>query len=136
MLVRYRVIQKYFEDEGWVTWGLLHENFSDLLPDLSIAFTAVPDDDRHVRRFLEARIHEYQPSLADGDLIIGGKYTGRFRVLPEVQVVEATTPREMRRRLWDCLFEEMEKRWAERPVEYAVPEPAYVPLREGSEEED
>jgi hypothetical protein len=34
------------------------------------------------------------------------------------------------------IFEEMEKRRAERRVEYAVPESAYVALREGSEEED
>jgi len=36
----------------------------------------------------------------------------------------------------EVIFEEMEKRRAQHRIEYAVPEPAYAALREGSEEED
>ena len=77
---------------------------------------------------------EHQPSLADGDLVVGGGYTGRFRVLPEVHSVEAKTPSEMRQSLWDHLFEEMERQHMEQRTEYATPEPAYVMLQERAEE--
>jgi hypothetical protein len=36
----------------------------------------------------------------------------------------------------EVISEEIEKRMAECRVEYAMPEPAYVALREGSEKED
>jgi len=56
-----------------------------------------------------------------------GKYD--FYVLAESN--GGKSQREIRDRLWDVIFEEMEARRVERQVEYIVPEPAYAALREG-----
>ncbi len=58
------------------------------------------------------------------------------QVVAEYDVTAKTLDRVVRYRLWEVIFEEMKQQRAERRVEYAVPEPTYVPLREGAGEED
>jgi len=65
-----------------------------------------------------------------------GEYADRFRIRAEIGIVGGNSHKEIRRHLRESIFEEMERPRVEHLVEYVVPEPAYVALREGSEEED
>ncbi|HID61464.1 MAG TPA: hypothetical protein EYP49_01775 [Anaerolineae bacterium] len=76
----------------------------------------------------------WHANIEEAGGLIDESYPIRFRVRPEIRTVEGASHREIRARLWEVIFEEMEKRRAERQVEYAAPEPACVPLRERSEE--
>ena len=134
--VRYRVIEKHFEDEGWTRWGLLHENYSGMFPDCKVLFTSIPDDDRQVNRFFDARIRELNLGLEDGERIVAGEYEGRFRVLPEIYAVQGETPKEIHQLLWDRVFEPgLEETVAMAPTreEYTV-QPAYQVIREAPPE--
>ena len=136
MIVRYRVIEDWLADEGvWFPWGVFYENRSDDFADYTLLIRAIPDDDRRKGRYFDRRIQELRPSIEEAEVVLG-EYADRYRVRPEIRTVKSTSRREIRARLWEVIFEEMEKRRAERRVEYAVPEPAHVALREGSEEED
>ncbi len=136
MIVRYRVIEDWLADEGvWFPWGVFYENRSDDFADYTLLIRAIPDDDRRKGRYFDRRIQELRPSIEEAEVVLG-EYADRYRVRPEIHTVKSTSRREIRARLWEVIFEEMEKRRAERRVEYAVPEPAYVALREGSEEEN
>jgi len=136
VIVRYRVIEDWLADEGvWFPWGVFYENRSDDFADYTLLIRAIPDDDRRKGRYFDRRIQELRPSIEEAEVVLG-EYADRYRVRPEIRTVKSTSRREIRARLWEVIFEEMEKRRAERRVEYAVPEPAHVALREGSEEED
>jgi len=135
-VIQYRLIEKYYSGEGWRVWGALYENCSGMFPEAKVLIRAIPDDDRRTGRHLDKRIVELGIGIKDGERIVDPSYPVRFRVRPEIHAVEGTSHREIRARLWDIIFEEMEKRKVEHRVEYAVPVPAYVPLREGSEEKD
>ena len=136
MIVRYRVIEDWLADEGvWFPWGVFYENRSDDFADYTLLIRAIPDDDRRKGRYFDRRIQELCPSIEEAEVVLG-EYADRYRVRPEIRTVKSTSRREIRALLWEVISEEMEKRMAERRVEYAVPEPAYVALREGSEEED
>ena len=136
MIVRYRVIEDWLADEGvWFPWGVFYENRSDDFADYTLLIRAIPDDDRRKGRYFDRRIQELRPSVEEAEVVLG-EYADRYRVRPEIRTVKSTSRREIRALLWEVIFEEMEKRRAERRVEYAVPEPAHVALREGSEEED
>ena len=136
MIVRYRVIEDWLADEGvWFPWGVFYENRSDDFADYTLLIRAIPDDDRRKGRYFDRRIQELRPSIEEAEVVLG-EYADRYRVRPEIRTVKSTSRREIRALLWEVIFEEMEKRRAERRVEYAVPEPAHVALREGSEEED
>jgi hypothetical protein len=63
-----------------------------------------------------------------------GEYADRYRVLPKIHTVEGASYRAIHDRLWEIIFEEMEKRRPERQIEYAVPEPIYQAVREQSGE--
>ena len=135
MIVRYRIVEKYLDDSGrWMPWGTFYEDCSDGLKQ-TLLLRSIPDDDRERGRHWSQRAEELCPGIEDAQMILG-TYADRFRVLPDIRTVEGASYKEIRARLWEVIFEEMEKRRAERRVEYAVPEPAYVALREGSEEED
>ena len=136
MIVRYRVIEDWLADEGvWFPWGVFYENRSDVFADYTLLIRAIPDDDRRKGRYFDRRIQELRPSIEEAEVVLG-EYADRYRVRPEIRTVKSTSRREIRALLWEVIFEEMEKRRAERRVEYAVPGPAHVALREGSEEED
>ena len=135
MIVRYRIIEKYLDDSGrWMPWGTFYEDCSDGLKQ-TLLLRSIPDDDRERGRYWSQRAETLRPGVENAQVILG-TFANRFRVRPEIRTVEGTSHREVRARLWDIIFEEMDERRAERQVEYAVPEPAYVALREGSEEED
>ncbi|MCK4315516.1 MAG: hypothetical protein KAX24_07075 [Anaerolineae bacterium] len=137
MKARFRLLEKRFRDEGrWRVWGTVYENCVPESQDQTLLFRTIPDDDRRTARFFGARVRELSPNIEEAERLIDESYPIRFRVLPEIRTVEGANHREIRARLWEVIFEEMEKRRAERRVEYAVPEPAYVALREGSEEEN
>ncbi len=134
MIVRYRVVEDWLDDEGvWFPWGVFYENRGSDLAEYTLLIRAIPDDDRRKGRYFDRRIRELRPSIEEAEVVLG-EYADRYRVLPEVRTVEGENYREIRDRLWEVIFEEMDKRRAERRVEYAVPEPTYVPLREGAEE--
>jgi len=136
VIVRYRVIEDWLADEGvWFPWGVFYENRSDDFADYTLLIRAIPDDDRRKGRYFDRRIQELRPSIEEAEVVLG-EYADRYRVRPEIRTVKSTSRREIRALLWEVISEEIEKRMAEGQVEYAVPEPAYVALREGSEEED
>lgn len=136
MIVRYRVIEDWLADEGvWFPWGVFYENRSDDFADYTLLIRAIPDDDRRKGRYFDRRIQELRPSIEEAEVVLG-EYADRYRVRPEIRTVKSTSRREIRALLWEVISEEIEKRMAECQVKYAVPEPAYVALREGSEEED
>ncbi|RLC64571.1 MAG: hypothetical protein DRI48_07560 [Chloroflexi bacterium] len=135
-VIRYRLIEKYYPGEGWQVWGTLYENCSGMFPQVKVLIRAIPDDDRRTGRHLDRRIVELDIGIEDGERIVDPSYPIRFRVLPEIRTIEGASHHEVRTRLWEVIFEEMEKRRAERRVEYDAPEPTYVPLRERSEKED
>jgi len=136
MIVKYRVIEDWLADEGtWYPWGVFYENCSGAFADYTILIRAIPDDDRWKGRYFDQRIRELHPDIEDAEVVLG-KYAHHYRVLPEIRTVEGASYKEIRARLWDAIFEEMKKRQPERRVEYVMPEPAYVALHEGIEEED
>jgi len=134
VIVRYRVVEDWLDDEGvWFPWGVFYENRGSDLAEYTLLIRAIPDDDRRKGRYFDRRIRELRPSIEEAEVVLG-EYADRYRVLPEVRTVEGENYREIRDRLWEVIFEEMDKRRAERRVEYAAPEPTYTPLREGAEE--
>jgi len=136
MIVRYRVIEDWLADEGiWFPWGMFYENLSGSFPERTLLTRAIPDDDRRKARYFGQRIERFHPTVAEAQIVLG-EYADRYRVLPEIRTVEGEDYREIRARLWDMIFEEMEKPRVKQRVEYAVPEMAYATLREGPEEED
>lgn len=136
MIVKYRLVEKWLADTGvWFPWGMFYENSSGMFPERTLLTRAIPDDDRRKARYFGQRIERFRPTVAEADVVLG-EYTGRYRVLPEIRTVEGTSYREIRARLWNIIFEEMEKPRVKQRVEYAVSEPAYATLREGPGEED
>ncbi len=137
MKARFRLLEKWFRDEGrWRIWGTVYENRDPKSQGQTLLLRTIPDDDRRTARFFSARVRKLSPSIEKAEHLLDESYPIRFRVLPEIRTVEGEDYRAIRARLWDVIFEEMEKRKVKRQVKYAVPEPAYVPLREGAEEED
>ena len=137
MKARFRLLEKRFRDEGrWRVWGTVYENCVPESQDQTLLFRTIPDDDRRTARFFDARVRELSPNIEEAEHLIDESYPIRFRVLPEIRTVEGANHREIRARLWEVIFEEMGKRRAQHRIEYAVPKPAHVALREGSEEED
>ena len=135
MKTRFRLLEKWFKDEGrWRVWGIVYENRALESREQTLLFRTIPDDDRRTARFFGARVRELSPSIEEAECLIDESYPIRFRVLPEIRTVEGMSHREIRAQLWDVIFEEMKKRRPERQSEYAMPEPAYVTLREGREE--
>jgi len=136
MIVKYRLVEEWLADTGdWFPWGMFYENCSGMFPERTLLTRAVPDDDRRKARYFGQRIERFRPTVAEAEVVLG-EYADRYRVQPEIRTVEGTSYREIRTRLWDIIFEEMERPRVEHLVEYVVPEPAYVALREGSEEKD
>lgn len=136
MIVRYSVIEDWLVEEGiWFPWGVLYENPRDDPTDDTLLIRAIPDDDRRKGRYFDHRIREVCPSIEDADVVLG-KYVDRYRVRPEIRTVEGEGHREIRKRLWNVIFEEMEERRAEPRAEYTPQGPASHALREGSEEEE
>lgn len=137
METRFRLLEKWFRDEGrWQVWGTVYENCDPESRGQTLLLRTIPDDDRRTARFFSARIRELSPGIEEAERLIDESYPIRFRVLPEIRTVEGASHREIRARLWDIIFEEMEERRAKHRVEYPVLEPAYVALREGSEDKD
>jgi len=136
MIAQYRVVEEWLDEEGiWFPWGMFYENCSGMFPERTLLTRAIPDDDRRKARYFGQRIERFRPTVDEAEVVLG-EYADRFRVLPGIRTVEGASHREIRARLWEVIFEEMEKRRAEHRVEYAVPQPAYVPLREKPEEQD
>lgn len=137
MKARFRLLEKWFRDEGrWRVWGTVYENCDPGSRYQTLLLRTIPDDDRRTARFFSARIRELSPNIEEAECLIDESYPIRFHVRPEIRSVEGASHREIRARLWEVIFEEMEKRRAERQVGYTAPKPAHVALREGSEEED
>ena len=133
MIVRYRIVEKYLDDSGrWMPWGTFYEDCSDGLKQ-TLLLRSIPDDDRERGRYWSQRAETLRPGVENAHVILG-TFANRFRVRPEIRTVEGTSHREIRARLWDIIFEEMERPRVEHLVEYTVPEPAYVMLRERPEE--
>jgi hypothetical protein len=136
MIVRYRVIEKWWEEERrWGPWGALYENCSDGFADRKVLFRTIPDEHKSVRHHFDRRIKELRIGLLDGERILGD-YADRFRLRPEVHMVKGDTHEEIRQRLWECLFPSPEletEKTITKPAtaweEYTV-QPAYRMIRE------
>lgn len=133
MIVRYRLIEKRLQPpERWIVWGALYDNCSGDFPDSSVLIRALPDDDRHIRRYFRRRIERLAIKLEDGERIIGEEYAGRFRLRPGPFTVEGETHKEIRQQLWERIFAPPEvepipdapdgERYVTRPVYHAVRE--------------
>ncbi|MFB0536034.1 MAG: hypothetical protein ACETWR_13755 [Anaerolineae bacterium] len=140
MKVRYRLIEKYYPGEGWETWGALYENCSGRWADHPVLFISIPDDDRRTSRHLEKRIVELGIHIGDGERLVDETYPIRFRVSPEIYLVEGETHREIWRKLWDCIFtvrvsqSEGAGKLEDMGKEYAIAEPHH-PIREDEAED-
>jgi hypothetical protein len=140
MKVRYRLIEKYYPGEGWETWGALYENYSGRWADHPVLIISIPDDDRRTGRHLEKRIVELGIHIEDGERLVDETYSIRFRVLPEIRLVEGETYQEIWRKLWDRIFTVRigQSERAGKPEgtrkEYAITETHY-PIREGNTED-
>ena len=106
MIVRYRLIEKYFEDEKiWRIWGALYDNCSDMFPDSKILVRSIPDDDRRLGRPIDQRIDDLAITLEDAERIFAhSEYAEYFRLRPQIETVEGKTHKEIRQRLWEQLF--------------------------------
>jgi hypothetical protein len=106
MIVRYRLIEKYFKDEKiWRIWGALYDNCSDMFPDSKILVRSIPDDDRRLGRHIDQRIDDLAISLEDAERIFAhSEYADYFRLRPQIETVEGKTHKEVRQRLWERLF--------------------------------
>ena len=133
-MVRYRLIEDWLAEERiWFTWGVFYENCSGTFTDFTLLIHAIPDDDRRKGRYFDQRIRELRPSIEEAEIVLG-EYADRYRVRPEICTVEGESHREIRARLWETIFEEMEGQRSERQSHYVVPEPAYYPVREQADE--
>ena len=139
MIVRYRLIEKRLQSlEKWIVWGTLYDNCSGDFPGSSVLIRALPDDDRHVRRYFRRRIEELAIKLEDGERIIGEEYAGRFRLRPGLFTVEGETHREIRQQLWERIFAPPEaESIPDAPAEEQyVTHPVYHAVREAEEPEE
>jgi hypothetical protein len=141
MKVRYRLIEKYYPGEGWETWGALYENYSGRWADHPVLIISIPDDDRRTGRHLEKRIVELGIHIEDGERLVDETYSIRFRVLPDIYLVEGETHQEIWQKLWDRLFtvrisqsERARKPPEDARQEYAIAE-THRPIREGEAED-
>lgn len=136
MIVRYRLVEEWWEEEGyWFPWGMFYENCSGDYTDYTLLVRAVPDDDRRKGCYFDQRIRELHPTIAQAEVVLG-EYADRYRVLPDIRTVEGADHHEIFKRLWNILFEEIEERRAERRLVYTAPQPAYHAVREGSNDTD
>ena len=136
MLVRYRVVEKMWPDSReWKVWGAVYENCSGYFPESRLLLLPTLAEHKGVGRYFEARIDRLNPGIEKAGQMIG-EYADRFRIRAEIGIVGGNSHEEIRRHLRESIFGEMERPRMEHLVEYAVPEPAYVALREGSEEKD
>jgi len=134
MIVRYRLIEDWLAEEGiWFPWGMFYENLSDIFVDCTLLVRAIPDDDRRKGRYFDQRIREFRPTIEEAEVVLG-EYADRYRVRPEICTVEGENHREIRARLWEILFDEMEKQRLERQAGYVIPAPAYYAVHEQSNE--
>jgi len=106
MIVRYRLIEKYFKDEKiWRIWGALYDYCSAMFPDSKILVRSIPDDDRRLGRHIDQRIDNLAISLEDAERIFAhSEYADYFRLRPQIETVEGKTHKEVRQRLWERLF--------------------------------
>ena len=133
-ICKYRLIEKRLQSpEKWIVWGTLYDNCSGDFPGSSVLIRALPDDDRHIRRYFRRRIERLAIKLEDGERIIGEEYAGRFR--PGLFTVEGETHKEIRQQLWERIFAPPEAE----PIpdapdgERYVARPVYHTLREAEE---
>ena len=134
MIVRYRVIEDWLAEKGiWLPWGMFYENCSGDFPERTLLTQAIPDDDRRKGRYFGQQVERLQPTIEEAEVVLG-EYADRYRVRPEIRTVEGENHREIRARLWEIIFEELEKQRLERQSHYVVPEPAYYPVREQADE--
>ena len=134
MIVKYRVIEDWWSDGGaWLTWGMFYENCSGDFPERTLLTQAIPDDDRRKGRYFGQQVERLRPTIEEAEVVLG-EYADRYRVRPEIRTVEGENHREIRARLWEIIFEELEKQRSERQSHYVVPEPAYYPMREQADE--
>jgi hypothetical protein len=135
MKARFRLLEKWFKDEGcWRVWGAVYENCVPEVYDQTLLFRTIPDDDRRTARFFSARVRQLSPSIEDAECLIDRSYPIHFRILPTIHTVEGENHREIRARLWEILFDEMEKQRLERQAGYVIPEPAYYAVHERANE--
>lgn len=136
MIVKYRLVEEWWiKDKIWFPWGMFYENCSGTFPERTLLTRAIPDDDRRKARYFGQRIERFCPTVEEAEIVLG-EYAGRYRVRSEIRTVEGESYREIRARLWDLIFEEMEKRQSECQADYAMPELVRAALRDGSKEED
>ena len=138
-ICKYRLIEKRLQSlEKWIVWGTLYDNCSGDFPGSSVLIRALPDDDRHIRRYFRRRIETLAIELEDGERIIGEEYAGRFRLRPGLFTVEGETHKEIRQQLWERIFappgvEPIPDAPAEEPY---VTRPVYHAVREAEEPEE
>jgi len=134
VIVRYRIIEDWLVDEGvWFPWGVFYENCSGDFPERTLLTRATPDDDRRKARYFGQQIERFRPTIEEAEVVLG-EYADRYRVRPEIRTVGGENYREVRAQLWEVIFDEMEKRQAERQVDYVAPETVYHAVRERSNE--
>jgi hypothetical protein len=118
----------------------LYENHSGRWADHAVLLISIPDDDRRTGRHLEKLIVEMGIHIEDGERLVDETYSTRFRVLPEIRLVEGETYQEIWRKLWDRIFtvrigqSERAGKPEDTRKEYAITETHY-PIREGNAED-
>ncbi len=108
MIVRYRLIEKKYEDgsgDHWLPWGTLYENCSGAFVNHQVLFKVIPDEYKGVTHYFSSRIEELGIGLEDGERMFG-EHAHRFRLRPETLTVEGQSHREIRQRLWERIFQD------------------------------
>jgi hypothetical protein len=138
MKTRYRLIEKFYQDEGWFQgwfpWGILYENVSGMFTDRKVIILSFPDDDRQTARHMGQRIVDLEIDIESQIELVDVSYPIRFRVLTAIHWVEGEDYRAIRQRLWDALFDAMRAREANKERPSAAPiyaaQPTYHVTRE------
>ena len=139
MRTHYRLVEKRWgEQELWEPWGAVYENCSGRFAGSAVLVLSTLAEHRSTVRHFEERIEQWGLTLEDAQRMFGD-YAARFRLRPEIEVVEGESYRKIRRRLRKRIFAAPEPEAAQPAVEPMpaweehTPQPAYQVLRESGE---
>ena len=139
MRTHYRIVEKRWgEQELWEPWGAVYENCSGRFAGSAVLVLSSLAEHRSTVRHFEERIEQWGLTLEDAQRMFGD-YAARFRLRPEIEVVEGESYRKIRRCLRKRIFAAPQPEAAEPAVEpmpaweeHTV-QPAYQVLRESGE---
>ena len=139
MRTHYRIVEKRWgEQELWEPWGAVYENCSGRFADSAVIVLSSLAEHRSTVCHFEEHIEQWGLTLEDAQRMFGD-YASRFRLRPEIEVVEGESYRKIRRCLRKRIFAAPEPEAAEPAIEPTpaweehTAQPAYQVLQESGE---